>query len=34
MIKISKITHKKQERIKVDFPYNQVIANQIKKVTD
>ncbi len=34
MIKISKIIHKSQERIKVDFPYNQFIANQIKKIND
>jgi site-specific recombinase XerD len=34
MIKISKITHKNKERLKIDFPYNQAIANQIKKVND
>lgn len=32
MIKISKIIHRNQERIKVDFPYNQSIASQIKKI--
>ena len=34
MIKISKIIHRNQERIKVDFPYNQSIAGQIKKISD
>ena len=34
MIKISKIIHRNQERIKVDFPYNQSIASQIKKIAD
>ena len=34
MIKISKIIHKSQERIKVEFPYNQSIAKQIKKISD
>ena len=34
MIKISRIIHRNQERIKVDFPYNQSIASQIKKIAD
>ena len=34
MIKISKIIHRNQERVKIDFPYKQSIASQIKKNAD
>jgi len=32
MIRISKIKHKEEERIKVDFPYNGDLAREIKKI--
>ena len=31
---VSKIIHRNEERIKVDFPFNQAIAQEIKKIAD
>jgi len=33
-VKITKINHKDQDRIKVDFPYNQQMAIALKQITD
>ena len=32
MIKVSKINHRGQERLKLDFPYNTAIADKIKQI--